>query len=94
MSEADGHAGVLETSLALARFDPRLVREFAGVEGYTDAEPGWEERMMAEGIDALTPTGILGDPAGSSAEFGDAIFEALTAELASWMTRELDMAVG
>ena len=28
------------------------------------------------------------------AEFGDAIFEALTAELASWMTRELDMAVG
>ena len=92
VSEVDGHAGVLETSFALARFDPGLVRDFAGVEGFTGEEPGWEERMMAEGIDALTRTGVLGDPAGSSAEVGEAIFEALVDELARWIARELDLA--
>ncbi|MBM2823220.1 MAG: Creatininase [Thermoleophilia bacterium] len=92
--ETDGHAGILETSFALARFNPGLVRDFAGVEGFTGGEPGWEERMMAEGIDSLTPTGVLGDPAGASVEVGEAIFEALADELTRWIAREFDIPDG
>jgi len=92
VAPSDGHAGVLETSFALARFAPQLVRDFEGVEGYTAAEPDWELRMMTEGIDALSPTGVLGDPSHSSAEIGDAIFEALVDELSGWIARELALA--
>lgn len=85
----DGHAGLLETSFALARFMPGLVRDFAGVEGYTAAEEGWMQRMTTDGIDSLSSTGVLGDPAASSAEIGAAIFDALVDELARWIAREL-----
>jgi creatinine amidohydrolase len=87
----DVHAGSLETSFALACFEPGLVRDFAGVEGYTAAEEGWMERIWSDGLGALTSTGVLGDPAGSSAEAGQAIFDALTAELAGWIARELEI---
>lgn len=89
--EADGHAGLLETSLALAQFAPGLVRDFTGVEGYTAGEAGWEERMMTDGIDALSQTGVLGDPAGSTAEIGSAIFDALVDELVRWIAREFEL---
>jgi creatinine amidohydrolase len=89
--ETDVHAGSLETSLGLARFDPGLVRDFAGVEGYTAAEEGWMERIWSDGIAALSATGVLGDPAGATAEAGQAIFEALTEELAGWITHEFEL---
>jgi len=90
--ETDGHAGVLETSVALALFDPDLVREHEGVEGYTAAEPGWSDTLWTDGLDALSPTGVLGDPSGSSREAGRAIFEALVDELADWIGREFELA--
>lgn len=86
--ETDVHAGSLETSLVLARCEPGLVRDFTGVDGYTAAEEGWMDRIWSDGLAALTSTGVLGDPAGSSAEAGEAIFEALVAELADWIARE------
>lgn len=88
----DVHAGALETSLGLARFDDGLVRDFAGVEGYTAAEEGWMERIWTDGLAALTSTGVLGDPAGATSEAGEAIFEALAAELAGWIAREFAIA--
>jgi creatinine amidohydrolase len=92
VSASDGHAGLLETSFALARFDSNLVRDFSGVEGYTAAEPGWEQRMSNEGIHTLSRTGVLGDPAGSTAEIGRAIFDAVVDELARWIAGELELA--
>jgi creatinine amidohydrolase len=89
--ETDVHAGSLETSLALSAFEAGLVRDFAGVEGYTAAEEGWMDRIWSDGIAALSATGVLGDPAGASAEAGQAIFEALTAELAGWIAREFEI---
>jgi len=89
--KTDGHAGLLETSFALAQFAPGLVHDFTGVEGYTAAEAGWEARMMTDGIDALSQTGVLGDPRGSTAEIGSAIFDALADELARWIAREFEL---
>jgi creatinine amidohydrolase len=81
--ETDAHAGGLETSQILAvhgdvDFPPDL-------EGYVAAEPGWLERLMAEGMKALSPNGILGRPAGANAEAGAAICAALADELAAWV---------
>jgi creatinine amidohydrolase len=81
--ETDAHAGGLETSQILhvhgdVDFPPDL-------EGYVAAEPGWLERLMAEGMKALSPNGILGRPAGANAEAGAAICAALADELAAWV---------
>ncbi|MGH3018301.1 MAG: hypothetical protein ACRDLU_08005 [Gaiellaceae bacterium] len=43
------------------------------------------------GVDALSRTGVLGDPTGSTAGIGDAIFDAVADELARWIARELDL---
>jgi creatinine amidohydrolase len=90
--ETDVHAGALETSVGLALF-AGLVGDYDGVEGYTAAEPGWTERIWADGIAALSSTGVLGDPAGATAEAGQAIFDALADELTGWIAREFDIPV-
>ena len=46
--ETDVHAGGLETSMMLAAF-PEFVRPLDQVTGYTQATPGWLERIFAEG---------------------------------------------
>ncbi len=43
------------------------------------------QRVLVDGIAAISPTGVLGDPSGASAPVGEAIFEALTAELSRWV---------
>jgi creatinine amidohydrolase len=91
--ETDVHAGALETSVGVALFDG-LVGDHEGVEGYTAAEPGWTDRIWADGIAALTSTGVLGDPSGATADAGRAIFDALVDELAGWIVREFDIPTG
>jgi creatinine amidohydrolase len=85
----DAHAGGMETSMMLASF-PEFVRPFHGVSGYTAAEPGWRERVFA-GIHNLSLTGVLGDVRGSNASAGEAVFAALSEELADFFARELDV---
>lgn len=86
--ETDVHAGGLETSMMLAAY-PELVRPFGDVAGYTAAEPGWRERMLAEGIRAVSETGVLGDVRGADATAGEKIFAALAEELAGFFAAEL-----
>lgn len=76
----DSHAGRTETSM-LMHLDPGCVRT-------ERLEPGstarWREigpTVMAEGLAAVTPNGVLGDPTGSSAEEGAVIVEALVGDL-------------
>jgi creatinine amidohydrolase len=88
--ETDAHAGGLETSMMLAAF-PELVRPFDGVDGYRVAEPGWLERIFAEGIRPVSETGVLGDVRGANAEVGEALFAAMADELASFFARELQL---
>jgi len=76
----DAHAGRTETSLLLA-LAPERVRMAA-------AEPG-DVRPLATvigelrrgGVAAVSPNGVLGDPAGASADEGAALLAALTADL-------------
>jgi creatinine amidohydrolase len=76
----DAHAGRTETSMLLA-LRPESVR-------LDLAEPG-DTRPLAEvlpqlrsgGVAAVSPNGILGDPAGASAEEGEHLLAALTSQL-------------
>ena len=53
-----------------SRSSARSCGDHDGVEGYTAAEPGWMERIWADGIAALSSTGVLGDPSGATAAGG------------------------
>lgn len=62
----DLHAGRIETSLMLA-IDPGLVR-------FERAEPGVDanlDQLRRDGVRAVSPTGVLGDPTGASGREGD-----------------------
>ena len=82
----DPHAGRIETSLMLA-LAPDAVRLDRAVAG---AIPSHDE-LVERGVRALSPTGVLGDPAGASAEEGNRLFAALADDLgatvAEWVER-------
>jgi creatinine amidohydrolase len=90
---SDVHAGGVETSQMLAA-RPELVRSFAGVDGYTLAEDGFLDRVLEDGLRALTDTGVLGDVSGSSAAAGAEIFRMLAAELVRWIAASLGFTAG
>src|SRR6185436_3575042 len=70
------HGGEWETSMMLA-LHPELVDMERAVPGYTgDLESGIA-RFFAEGVDALTDTGVIGDPSRASAENGRKYVERL-----------------
>jgi creatinine amidohydrolase len=89
----DVHAGGVETSQGLALF-PDLVREFQDVEGYTADEDGWMQRMFEDGMKAVSPTGVLGDPSQATAAAGEAIFAHIAAYLTGWIAAELSSSIG
>jgi creatinine amidohydrolase len=78
--DGDSHAGRTETSMLL-HLNPEVVR--------TDRlEPGstarWREigdTVMAQGLAAVTPNGVLGDPTGATAAEGAALVEQLVTQL-------------
>ena len=81
--DGDAHAGRVETSLMLA-LAPTLVgaaRDAGNVEPLAALMP----RLRAGGVRAVSPNGVLGDPAGASAEEGRALLAAATAELAAFV---------
>jgi creatinine amidohydrolase len=87
--ETDVHAGAVETSQGLALF-PGLVRPvYAETVGYTAAEDGWIDRLLADGIHTVTPNGAMGDPSAAKAEAGDPINAAIADHLAQWIADEL-----
>ena len=65
----DAHAGRVETSLMLA-LAPHLVRTGAAAAGATAPLRELIDGMRAGGVAAVSPNGVLGDPAGASAEEG------------------------
>ncbi len=65
----DAHAGRTETSLLL-HLAPHSVDLDRAEAGNTDALADVLDRLMTDGVAAVSPNGVLGDPAGASAEEG------------------------
>jgi len=75
----DLHAGVTETSLMLhlRRESVRLERAEAGeTRPLADIMP----LLMAGGVGAVSPNGVLGDPTGASAEIGERVLAEMTSD--------------
>jgi creatinine amidohydrolase len=81
----DAHAGRTETSLLL-HVEPRSVRTDRSVPGVTTPVGDLLPRLRAEGVRAVSPTGVLGDPAGASAEEGARLLAELAARLSAAVT--------
>ena len=78
--DGDAHAGRTETSLMLHVEPERLVGRRA-VPGVTTPIGQLLPRLRAEGVRAVSPTGVLGDPAGASADEGAALLDGLAGHL-------------
>lgn len=82
----DAHAGRTETSLLLA-LSPSSVEVGAAEAG--DVRPLAElmADLRAGGVAAVSPNGVLGDPAGATVEEGEALLDELAADLAAAVER-------
>ncbi|WP_307801694.1 mycofactocin biosynthesis peptidyl-dipeptidase MftE [Actinomadura violacea] len=76
----DAHAGFTETSVML-HLAPDLVRPFDAVTGDTRPLAAIMPELVAGGVRAVSPSGVLGDPAGASAERGREIVAAMVASV-------------
>ncbi|MCU1679099.1 MAG: mftE [Frankiales bacterium] len=72
--DGDAHAGRTETSLMLA-INPGSVRQDRAVAGATAPVAELLPRLRAQGVQVLSPSGVLGNPAGASAAEGHALLE-------------------
>lgn len=75
---ADPHAGRTETSVML-HLAPELVRLDRAVAGDTRPLAELMPELLAGGVRAVSPSGVLGDPAGASAAEGRRIVDAMVA---------------
>ena len=76
----DAHAGRTETSLQLA-LDPERVRLDRAAPGETRPLAELLPALRSSGVKAVSPNGVLGDPAGASATEGADLLDALSADL-------------
>jgi creatinine amidohydrolase len=76
----DAHAGRSETSVLLA-LDPRLVRLDVAAPGNTRPLADLLPTLRAEGLRAVAPGGVLGDPTAASADEGRSLLDELLADL-------------
>ncbi|MFC5995465.1 mycofactocin biosynthesis peptidyl-dipeptidase MftE [Pseudonocardia hispaniensis] len=74
--DADAHAGRTETSLMLA-LEPDAVRAERAVAGNTAPLRDLLPAMRDGGVAAVSASGVLGDPAGASAQEGRALLAAI-----------------
>jgi creatinine amidohydrolase len=80
----DAHAGRTETSLQLALSPQRVLLAHA-VAGATAPLADLLPQLTAGGVAAVSPTGVLGDPAGASAAEGERLLDAAVDALHRWL---------
>ena len=89
---ADAHAGVTEASLML-HLAPGAVRADRLEAGETAPVAALMPRLRSQGVRAVSPNGVLGDPAGATAAEGrrilDALVERVVDEVATFAVREV-----
>ncbi|GAC1611099.1 MAG: mycofactocin biosynthesis peptidyl-dipeptidase MftE [Mycobacteriales bacterium] len=87
---ADAHAGRTETSLML-HLRPAVVDAAAASAGRCEPIADLLPRLRRDGMKAVSPNGVLGDPTGASAAAGEQVLATLTADLraaaARWQIR-------
>ena len=76
----DAHAGESETSMMLA-LAPDLVRMTRAEPGRTEPLVDLIDELRADGVKAVSPNGILGDPRGATASHGKALLTRLIIDL-------------
>jgi mycofactocin precursor peptide peptidase len=81
VAPGDLHAGHLETSLLLA-LAPHLVDHAAAVAGPV-VDRAATTLLTSEGVRAVSPDGVLGDPTAATAEHGRQLLDLLTDQLTS-----------
>jgi mycofactocin precursor peptide peptidase len=84
--EADAHAGYTETSLML-HLQPQRVRLDLAVAGNTTSVTDLLPALLQGGVIAVSPNGVLGDPAGASADEGARVLAAIATELTAVIRR-------
>lgn len=77
----DAHAGRTETSLMLA-LAPHLVRGLPWATGPTAPLRELMPRLRSHGVAEVSPSGVLGKPAGATAAEGEHLLQRLAAQLA------------
>jgi creatinine amidohydrolase len=80
-TDGDAHAGRTETSLMLA-LDPAVVRVDRVVAGNREPLAVLMPALRSQGVAAVSPNGVLGDPTGATAAEGNQLLDRLSANLA------------
>lgn len=80
VQDGDAHAGRTETSLLLA-IAPEVVHLDFAVVGRTEAVAELIAEIRVSGVRAVSPNGVLGDPAGASADEGRTLLDGCVDEL-------------
>jgi creatinine amidohydrolase len=78
----DAHAGFTETSLML-HLRPWAVRSDLAEAGNTRPIADLLPELLAGGVGAVSPNGVLGDPAGASADEGQRLLHLMAADIAA-----------
>lgn len=86
--DGDAHAGFTETSLMLHLAPGRVALEVAA-SGETRPWSEIAEQVRAMGVGSVSPTGVLGDPTGASAEVGAALFAEIVTRAVARIARLL-----
>jgi creatinine amidohydrolase len=76
------HADVTETAEMLYAY-PDLVRKDRIQSGFVGEVP--LQQVLANGMNSVTPNGVLGDPVGATAEMGEAVMTSLVSYLATFV---------
>jgi mycofactocin system creatininase family protein len=82
--QGDAHAGRTETSVMLA-IAPGVVRLDRAEAGATGPIGDMIDDLRARGVAAVAPNGVLGDPAGASAQEGGVIIDTWVAEVVAML---------
>lgn len=90
---ADAHAGRTETSLLLA-IDPSVVHLEAAKAGRREPIAELVEDLRTTGVRAVSPNGVLGDPAGANAAEGRAFLARLVDDLVAFLSERRPRNVG
>jgi creatinine amidohydrolase len=80
--DADAHAGHVETSLML-HLAPQTVDLSRAVAGNREPLRDLMPALVAGGMGAVSPTGVLGDPRGATAEAGALLLRSMIANVAT-----------